>query len=56
MKQSFAGRFTSIMLSCVFSVTTLTAVMPPFVHAEEDYLYTEDGFAYVVNDEGTITI
>lgn len=56
MKRSFAGRFTSIMLSAVFSVTTLTAFMPPFVHAEEDYLYTEDGFAYVVNDEGTITI
>ncbi|MBR4362714.1 MAG: leucine-rich repeat protein [Ruminococcus sp.] len=58
MKLSFAKRFTSAAVTTVFTVTTVMAVMPPPVHAaeEESYLYTDDGFAYIVNEEGTITI
>ena len=57
MKLSFGKRLTSAMLSTVFSVTTLMTSMPQLVRAEEEkYLYTDDGFAYIVNDEGTITI
>ena len=57
MKLSFAKRLTSAMLSTVFSVTTLITGMPQSIRAEEEkYLYTDDGFAYIVNDEGSITL
>lgn len=58
MKLSFGKRFLSAAMSTVFSVTSVMMVMPPPIHAaeEESYLYTDDGFAYIVNDEGTITI
>ena len=57
MKRSFGKRFMSAALSTVFAFTSAMIVMPPPVHAEENnYLYTDDGFAYIVNDEGTITL
>ena len=57
MKLSFAKRLASAMLSTVFSVTTLMTGMPQSIRAEEEkYLYTDDGFAYIVNDEGSITL
>ena len=57
MKLSFAKRLASAMLSTVFSVTTLMSGMPQSIRAEEEkYLYTDDGFAYIVNDEGSITL
>ena len=58
MKLSFGKRFLSAAIGTVFSVTSVMMVMPPPIYAaeEENYLYTDDGFAYIVNDEGTITI
>ncbi|WP_297958130.1 leucine-rich repeat protein [uncultured Ruminococcus sp.] len=57
MKRPFGKRFMSAVLSTVFAFTSAMIVMPPPIHAEEDnYLYTDDGFAYIVNDEGTITL
>lgn len=58
MKQPFGKRLASAAVTTVFTVTTIMAVMPPPIHAadEDNFLYTDDGFAYIVNDEGTITL
>ena len=58
MELSRGKRITSAVLSSVFTVTSLMTVLPTFVAAaeEEKLLYTDDGFSYVVNDGGTVTI
>lgn len=58
MELSRGKRITSAVLSSVFTVTSLMTVLPTFVAAAEEkkLLYTDDGFSYVVNDGGTVTI
>ncbi|MBR6070235.1 MAG: leucine-rich repeat protein [Ruminococcus sp.] len=59
MKRQFSKRLSTAAVTTVFTVTSVIAVMPPPVHAaddEESWLYTDEGFAYIVNGDGNITI
>ncbi|MBR3421610.1 MAG: hypothetical protein IKG98_06060 [Ruminococcus sp.] len=59
MKRPFSKRITTAAVTTVFTVTSVMTVMPPHVLAaddEESWLYTDEGYAYIVNDDGNITI
>lgn len=59
MSMNLKKRLLSGVLSTVFTAFSAFPAFPQITAAaadEEELLYTEDGFAYIVNDEGTITI
>ena len=60
MSINLQKRLISGALSAVFTVFSAFPAFPQITAGaaddEEELLYTEDGFAYIVNEEGTITI
>ena len=60
MERPLSKRLTTAAVTSVFTVTSLMTVLPAFVASaadeEDSYLHTDDGFAYIVNEGGTITI
>lgn len=60
MRNDFMERLISGALSTVFTAVSALSAMPQIISAAADdkdnYLYTDDGFAYIVNEDDTITI
>lgn len=59
MSINLQKRLISAALSAAFTAVSAFSALPQIVSKaaeEETFLYTDDGFAYIVNEEGTITI